>query len=312
MALNKKGIYFTLMSLVFVLLFAFTLTLPKYNALGKKTTNLELRIDTMEDFLQNLEKDISRSLYISSFRSLLAFEQHIVNTGEFLSSTEVFSELIRNGTLYNNSIIVMQDSTFDAWLLKISTEASKVNIIADFKIHNISIYQDNPWEVKSKVELEIHIQDIGKIAEWRINKSITSAISIQGFEDPLYIVNGFGRLTNNINKTPYLNFVSGNDPSNLISHANKSYYAANTNAPSFLQRLVNDSSPSPYGIESMVNLEMVSGRSLPLYTSSSIIDYLYWQGIESGDYRLNNTPSWMRIDASHLSNYNASGIAYID
>ena len=312
MALNKKGIYFTLMSLVFVVLFAFVLTLPKHDVLGKKNTNIELRVDTMNTFLEDLEKDLSRSLYISSFRSLLGFEQYIVNSGEFLTSTDAFLEMIRNGTLDGQGLNIMQDSTFDAWLEKISLESAKLNIISNFTIYDISIYQDSPWDVKSRADLEIHIKDINSIAEWRINKSIITSISIIGFEDPLYIVSSYGRLTNIITETPYANFVTGQNVSNFISHVNNSYYKANSNSPSFLQRLVNDLSPSEYGIESMVNLETVADRNLPIFSDSTIIDYLYWQNLSTGIYRLNNTPSWVRLDENHLEVYGLQDISYLE
>jgi len=121
-------------------------------------------------------------------------------------------------------------------------------------------------------------------------------------------------LNNIINKTIY----DGNytfkindtwNVTNLLKHIENSLYTENSNAPSFLSRFEYDLSPSPYGIESMVNLKKFQG--LGINEDSSIIDYHYFPDDGNGDYRINVTPSWVKIDDEHRIRYNATGVSYI-
>ena len=142
-----------------------------------------------------------------------------------------------------------------------------------------------------------------------------TSISIVEFEDPLYIVYSFGRTTNVINITKFEGNYSYKinetwNVSNLLAHSENSLYTANSDAPSFLMRFEDDLGSSPYGIESLVNLKKLSDYGLEIDYESSIVDYHYWDGDNNGDYRINFTPSWFKLDAGHLAKYNVTGISY--
>lgn len=313
MALNKKGVYFTLISIILVFVFLFLLSLPSTNKSIAKASSVEQRVISMNDFLLNLQRDVNRALYISSFRAVLAMEQSVINTGEFLNSTEQsFFEAITNGTINDKYYPIMQSSTFPDWIEKIRDEGNKINIITNISILSLSISQSSPWAIDVFSDIEIQIRDSNNLASWNINKTVKSSIPIIDFEDPMYVVNSFGRLTNIITTSPYINnYTYNNESNNFMEHIYNGYYMGDNNAPSFLQRFENNLTPNENGIESIIDLQELFQRSLPVFEDKSIIDYQYWNGGGENLYKITDTPSWVLIPQSHLSKYQLDDLAYL-
>lgn len=290
--------------------------IPGYKRLGQKMTSIEMRVYSINDFIKDLERDTSRGLYISSFRALLALEGQIIQNGEFLKDFKTsFKEAVLNGTVNNKNSTLMLFSTFPNWIENIQNKASKFNIDANVTLHDIDIFQNAPWDIIVTANMTFVIKDTTGIASWNINETINTSISIIGFEDPLYIVYSYGRTTNLINITPFENnytYKIGEEwkINNFLTHTQNSYYTYNPNAPSFLMRLENNLDPSPYGIESLVNVKKLSDLGLEINTGSSIVDYYYWDE-SPGPYRINFTPNWYRIDNAHRARYNVTALSYI-
>ncbi|HZX44150.1 MAG TPA: hypothetical protein VFF28_00550 [Candidatus Nanoarchaeia archaeon] len=312
---SRKSMYFTVVTIAFLFIFTFVFLAQNYRQLGEKMGVVEMRVLSMNDFVKDIERDSERGLYISSYRALLALEEYIITNGTFLSDVEnSFREAIFNGTVQNQSSYFMSESTLPLWIEKIEDEAANFNIGLEITPGNLTVYQKDPWHVRIGANFSFALNDTSAIASWQRDTYIEASLSLIGFEDPLYIIYSYGRISNNLNATPYENnftYDSGGQikVSNLLDHLNHSYYSANPAAPSFLMRLKNDLGPSPYGIESMVDLLKLSKQGLNIDEDSSIIDYYYWQGSSNGDYRVNQTPSWFKIDYAHLQKYNASSIS---
>ena len=312
---SKKGMYFTLMTIIFLFIFLFVFSIPGYKRLGEKMLVTEMRVDSMNDFIKDIQRDTERGLYISSYRALMALEQYIITTGNFLNNTnQTFMEALLNGTVHNVSSSLMVASTFPNWIENIQTKALKFNIIVNITVHNVSIYQDDPWNVKVNSTITLFVRDSTGIASWVRNETIETSILIGQFEDPLYIMNARGRTTQIITQTPFDgNFTFERDgewnASNLLAHIDGAYYASNPDAPSFLMRFENNSeSSSCCGIESMLDLkklEEVGFQPSEINTESSIIDYYYWNAEENAEYMVNisGTPTWVKIDSGHIAKY---------
>jgi hypothetical protein len=209
----------------------------------------------------------------------------------------------------------MNASTFPDWTKNMGDKAKTVSLNLTISNGEISLLQEDPWNIIVRVEVEYQFVDLGNIANWSYNKVYDVVVPINGFEDPLYVINSYGRLTNVITPTPfdnnYVYFQSGNwNADNLLEHLNYSYYAHNPSAPSFLMRLENNTANSSYGIESFVNLQKVSEAGLVINSEASTIDYLYWTNTP-GTYGTNLTPSWFRIDSNHLAKYNLTNISFV-
>ncbi len=306
MAMNKKSMFFTLTTLVLITILLFY---PYRNTyVFQRTYEAEKRIYALNNYIKNLERDIERGLYISSFRALYALTEEIASSGEFLNNTESdFYSAVMNGTINNKPFFILQDSTLQAWIAKVESEGNKLHINTRIEVNGIRLYQKNPWLVTFGANITLNISDNAETASWLRTTYVETNINITGFEDPLYIVNGLGRLTNPINQSPYDgNFIDGINVSNLMNHVGNSYYIVYNLSPDFLMRFEGNLSNSSYGIESMVNLPKFTAQGIPV-TQRSIVDSVYWSEDNPTIYRINNTPSWFRVDVEHLNRYGLAG-----
>jgi len=304
MALNKKSIFFSITAIVLITITIFSLTIYTKYSLRDEVMVTETRIYSMNNFMDDVEKDMERGLYISGFRALMSMEQYITDKGIFLYDTNsCFEEAFLNGTINKSQMGLMNESTFINWTQRIKEQAIKLDIITDFSIDKIIIYQEDPWAVSIAANITLNIEDVKKTASWQRPLYITTNISIQEFEDPLYVINSYGRVTNTIIKTTITDFIGpNNETTNLKIHVNNSYYIESSTAPSFLMRLEGNLSDSPYGIESLVNLEEFQAQEVPI-NDRSVVDYIYFGDQTTENSNIKNMPSWFRLDEEHLTAY---------
>lgn len=299
-SINKRGIFFTILAIT--LLSLFVASLGVYSVVQDRSS-INSRISTLNNFIFSLEQDISRQGYISGYRAILSLGDHITSTGSFLNDSEKsIREAILNGTIENETLNLMEGYTLPELNSRISEFAKNTNIEINYSLRNLSVSQDNPWEVKIDMEMELFIRDANDLASWNKTEVISSRIKIIEFEDPLYIISTNGLVANKIKETPYEPFVSGSDVSNLMNHVNSSSYIASPLAPSFLDRLEGNLTANENGIESLIYLPRISSQGLTT-KEKSVVDYIYFSENNPPSYKIEGTPSWFRIDSEHLTAY---------
>ncbi len=305
---TKKGLFFTILTVLFLSIFLFYFTIGNLKRYSNQMVVIESRVNSMNDFVKSIERDVERGLYISSFRALLSISVYLANKDSFITNINgSFSEAVLNGTINQEVLPLMVNSTLNDWINSIKSQGGNLNLIVNINVSQLKVYQKDPWRVYSSINVTIDIIDSSALASWHRERLVETSVSILGLEDPLYIVNGHRRLTNLINITPYegvyTSFVIGVwNVSKLLAHANQSFYTSNTNAPDYLARFENKTDASAYGIESMVDVIELSSQGLPI-TDKSIIDYIYWSNLTTSDYHVNFTPSWFKIDQQHCEKY---------
>ena len=305
---KKKGIFYTISAIALTMVIIVTYSAYTTFRLSDKMDVTGTRIETVNSFLKDVEKDINKGIFIAGFRTLLSFNQYITTNGTFLNNAnERFKESFLNGTINNQQLTLMKDSTFTDWANKISAEAAKIDIQFNFTINDVMLNQTDPWTVSIGLNLSFDIRDKRNTSYWNRQRYLNSKISIIGFEDPLYIINGNGRVTNLIIKSNITNFVVSGDATNLMLHANNSYYMVHNDSPSFLMRLEGNLANSTFGIESLVNLDEFQQQGLTL-KDRSVVDYIYFGSQSTVNYRINNTPQWFKIDQNHLDAYQVTNI----
>ena len=256
MAINKKGIFFTYAAIALSAVIILSVNVYKTYEMREDIEVIGVRINTMNNFIKDVEQDLEKGLYISSFRAFASMNQYIASNGTFIINLEEsFNELILEGTLDGEELSLMKYSTFTDWANKIKIQADKIDILVNFTITDISINHTDAWSVLTVAGIDIIVKDKKNTSSWKRNKIITTKVSIENFEDPLYVVNSRGRATNAIVKSTIIDFVDEGDISNLLMHLNNSYYIESNTSPNFLMRLQGDLSNSPTGIESLVNTQ---------------------------------------------------------
>jgi hypothetical protein len=309
-SMNKKGLFFIFISLfITILLIAVVSTRQTYRY-SERSDAIKTRVETMDNFIDDFNKDFDRAIYIGGYRALLSVYAHMRDKGNYIDDfDELFSEILLNGTANNTPVSLMQEGTegasIQSWLARVNEEANDLNIDATINISRIHVTQNDPWSIAINVDTDVIIEDTKGLAKWDFTKTYTRKISIIGFEDPIYIVNTEDKITNLINITPDMDFVNDadNDTTILVSHLMNSYYIASNTSPTFLMRFVGNFSPSENGIESMVDLEYLNSQSIPL-NDKSVIDYIYFSNLTSSDNcNVTGMPSWFRIDDDHVEVY---------
>jgi len=151
------------------------------------------------------------------------------------------------------------------------------------------------------ISMNLFLEDYGEKTSWNKTINAVSYVSVENFEDPLYIINTNGLVAKKIIKTPYEPLVEGLNTSNLSSHTINSYYLHSNEAPSFLDRLQgNINSENIYGIESLVNLAELNSKGIPI-KEKSIVDHVYFSSENPPLCILNvsGIPTWFRMDEDH-------------
>ncbi|MCA9478135.1 MAG: hypothetical protein KC535_03245 [Nanoarchaeota archaeon] len=279
---SKKGFAYLLIVSIFVaVLLVVFLTYNSYSY--AKTQELhEERILTMNNFVMDFNEDIHRATFISSFRALVGLEDHIASSGEFLNDTELaFQEVFYNGTIDGKKVLIMTGSSFSDYIDKVNALANNVGIISNIEISYINLSQDDPWTISVNVHAIVNVSDYRETASWSYEDDFTTNLPIYNLRDPLYSFFTSNKVPNTIR--PYLSFplVNGSDASSLQALIDGSYYIASNQSPSFLQRFENSTLPNQNGIESIVDINVISDQDLAVYPDRVKVDFIYFNDLPS-------------------------------
>lgn len=320
MKVNKKGIFFTFAAIVLSIIIISSFNVYTGYRLKDKMEVIEVRINTMNSFIIDLENDIENAIFISGFRSLLSLEDYLMDHDVFFggvgapSLSVAFSDAFLKGTIdFDGSpekIGLMKNNTFINWTTRIKEQTNKTDITVDFTVNSVTITQSEPWKVDIAINLDINVKDKKNTASWTINDkdyikqiNITTGGSNTKFVDPLYIVNNNGLVNNSITRTTVPDFSS---EANLNTHLLNSYYIEHSGAPNYLMRFENDLGSSSNGIESLVNSQELIDAGLSA-NSRSAVDYIYYGSGGVADCEVKDPSySWFRLDtATHIDFYDA-------
>jgi hypothetical protein len=300
---------FTLITITILSLFAITFT--TYN-LTQNRQSINTRITTLNNLVESIEQDLPRQTYISGYRAIFLMSKQIADTGDYITNVNnSLNELFFNATLDSSIQELMTDATFSSIQSTLQTRATKTSANLILQNPTISITQTDPWNLAITLNTTLIIFDNNNLASWNKTTSTTALIPITSFTDPIYCVNTGGRILHQINQTPYTTFVTGSDYTNLKIHFQNSLYKSSTSAPSFLNRLQGNLSSSTFGIESLVNPQLLADAGLST-KYKTLIDYIYFSNDDWAKYEVPAISNLILDDEdNHLEIYNVSGVAIL-
>ena len=195
--IKKKGIFFTFIAItimaVFILIFA-----PSADvSLQKDMQSVRVRINSVDSFVSDLEdRYFETILRATTYKAVLSMVNYINSTGSYIKNIDsAFYEISLNGTINGVPIDsvtgkkIMDNNTIKNWTDRIvQTSRDTLNLNTTIIVSNITISQTKPWIIDSSLTLNFAVKS--NVAEWKDeNLIITTAISIEGFHDPYYIIN---------------------------------------------------------------------------------------------------------------------------
>ena len=302
---SRKGQLFTIMAILLIVLMF--VSFEVFSVIHERQA-IKKRVATMNSFLNSIEKNLERQLYISGFRIIFLAEAEITSTGSYITNLDsFFEEGFYNGTVNGINKSIMSGATYNDMLLSLNDKGERINV--DISMNNtiINVSQDNPWNVKITMVSNFSMVDKGGLVRWDKQQHISTLIPVEGFEDPFFTIGSGGRYSRKINRTIYDGYYvdCGSPPSppcnfaNLSEHVEAGYYTNNTDAPSFLNRLTGNFSADVNGIESFVRPSDVGEFNI----YKTCIDHLYFSTDTSGDQVSPSMPSWFKIDDGHRARY---------
>lgn len=307
MALNKRAVFFTFTALIFLSLLIIAGSVSTVYDMRERNFVLESRIYTIDNFFTDVETDLEKAAYIAGYRSFVAISNQVLLTGEYRSDIDSsFEEVFIYGTIDGENSSLMTNNTFSTWVEKIQLEAEKLDLTLNLTINDISIEQDDPWNVRINIDLNIVIVDEQNISRYNSQEVLASYVEIEGFTDPIYLIKTGGLVEREIRRSPWAgNFTNGTNIDNLLNHTYEGYFINDDDAPNYLQRLegILDVG-SQYGIESLVNIDELVAAGVSV-KDKTIVDHRYFVGAKPNALHVTGAPSWLKIDVSgnHLELY---------
>lgn len=311
---NKKGFMYLIVSSLLVLIFLIMFfTTNTYKFQDKEELYLT-RIRTTNDFTKNFNDDIHRATHISAFRTLIALEDEVTSTGNFLTDiNSSFKETFFFGTINGVEKEIMQNASFEDYIARVKLLANSMGITLDVNITKIDISQSSPWDIDVHVFATINVSDNRKVASWVYNKEYLTTLPIYNLRDPMYGKYTFNKIPNAIKILNSTELVSGTNITNLITHINGSYYIASNLSPNFISRFEGKTSADPNGIESIINIQVLSDQDLIINRYAVKVDYIYFNNIATDKVcDVQNIPSdfYFVIPSNRISLYQISGLNY--
>src|SRR3990167_4453415 len=180
--MNKKAMFYTVAAIALTLVIVTTYSAYTTFRLNDKMEVIQTRIETVNFFIKDVEKDLENGIYIAGFRTLLSFTQYISTNGTYISNVnEKFKESFLNGTINQQPLSLMKDSTFTDWANRISAEADKIDIKFNFTVNNVKLNHSDPWTVEAGINITLDIRDKRNTSYLIRERYLTQKISIEGF-----------------------------------------------------------------------------------------------------------------------------------
>ncbi|MBI4441286.1 hypothetical protein HY639_03900 [Candidatus Woesearchaeota archaeon] len=191
--MNKKGIFFTFMCFLLVLLVIAIFATQRNITLQYKQPVTLSRTHTLNEFYQTLDRAVLPDvLRISSVQAFLAVTRKIKDEKR-PHPIEPFDAIVR-GT---NADYDLHGNGADAWLQKIKQWAQTTyhldRVELDFLPGTIAVIQREPWTVEVSAMGKVTLIDRANKIGFETTKKYTVTIPIEGLPDQLWAQKGVDR-----------------------------------------------------------------------------------------------------------------------
>lgn len=339
--MKKQGVFFTFIALLIVGFMVIAFTSQDFVTLKDKIPVTKSRVQQADNYVKNLKfVYLERATVSSGTLALHALSLYLNETGDYLNDkaelNRLYQEILFNGTVDGvlvDSIInkkVMEGNNLTARLRAVEEVSQEVFLINTtfqntYNDYNVILFQSNatgPFRVGVNVTFDLFI-DAGTVS-WNNTYDLNIVISIEGLDDPLYMVgeqNEFSEIfTNKIRRT---NISNWNTTAISLFMSNNSYNYEES-APNYLQRFYEDYTPSECcGIESLV--DPVTFNHDTSEEQKSNVDWCFYTDACAPDtggdlFKITGVTTsaagtnffGFKLDAKHVAIFNVTDDAYLE
>jgi hypothetical protein len=158
--------------------------------------------DQMSQVARNVEDDFERAVQTVGRRALLAETNYVLLTGSPVDDAAFrMEELMINGSLFGNVSVIMFNNTLPYWRQKILS--TDTGFERDIYYYKLEISNLDGFNILVSLNLDINLSHPFSVS--RISKTVIKniSVSVEGLEDPLYILNSGGNVQRQIVRYPF-------------------------------------------------------------------------------------------------------------
>jgi len=129
---RKKGVFFTFAAIALSIIIILSFNVYTDYRLNDKMETIEIRVNTMNNFIKDLENDIGNAIFIAGFRSLLSLEDYIMEYDQFFDElgaptiSVAFSDAFLKGTINSPSGLVDRMSLMENIIIPITKSVNHI------------------------------------------------------------------------------------------------------------------------------------------------------------------------------------------
>lgn len=197
----RKGIFYSILTIV-ILLPLIALSSTYSESLRGYGTDIgsNVRMKSGLYFLNSINDDFDRAVDIIGRRSMTACINKVVIDGEGLESAESsILELFENNSLDGVPSEIVDYNIYD-WMNKSDAIVLKRGFVLEREITSVSVSMEDPWNVMFTLEMSMKLRDKENLFSYEKNETKRIPVSIEGLEDPIYILGTDGKMTRKIYK----------------------------------------------------------------------------------------------------------------
>ncbi|MFW5746481.1 MAG: hypothetical protein ACOCWQ_02940 [Nanoarchaeota archaeon] len=331
MVRGKKAFFFTFIAIMLVVLFFLIINTRQTIENMEEADYVRHRVETVNNLFFDLENellsDINTAIAARAMKGLIVqINESQIFFGNDTQATEAFVASMWNGSYLNGSPFwYMQGHSIEDILGRFRKQVNDTfQISFNLSLLNDSLEINQTGRFDFTVYARYRYSAETREAEWLPKHvDVVSEFSVIGFDDPYYLLMTGGNYTQPIAPDP---LISQSWDAWNVTHLNRSIhdhtYMWNLDAMSYWQRFFNDTSSSPYGIESFINADILKHYVAPDYLNfsapqnRSYVDYMFWYPTwNCSDYD-NPTGRWgdlrgvqgvnatgFRLDRDHIGRY---------
>lgn len=300
----QRGFFYSLSVLVLVApVLALMLFYADLSTSARSATVSEVVSAESLRVIQGIEADFERALLSSSRSAAVSAVGKVVNDGQPLSDARVaIRNLVVNGSFGPGEPVYpsMGQNFLSRWTSNMRQLSSAYGLDVTLEVTQVNVSSKTPSSLVFSANLSLFVQPQKEPAAFNFTKSYFQqvAVSIEGFEDPLFSLNTNGVLS----RVFSFNATNVGNISALEAFVSEKKYAPNPDSPDFFYRLEGKLLPSPNGVETIINPNELSAQDLPIHAQSHA-DHFYFNSTMPNQGRrvLSSTHPWLQLDCPHAA-----------
>ncbi len=203
----RKGILFSTISLI-MMSAIFLMISARANYLSSLDTVSLKKVlsDQMQKYSASLERDILKALSITSKRALISCVNYVISNNDYLDDSKLrIEEAVFNGTLYGEEEYLMQENTLTHWRDEVVYKGGNIGFNTSFNFISFNVSMLDSFNVRIGIGYVLNVSVMGQ--DMRIDKIVVKNISmsVEDFEDPVFLLNTYGRVRRIFIKNPHPN-----------------------------------------------------------------------------------------------------------